>query len=99
MENPDPDKFWDDCPLVHRDPEIVHGTPVLIGTRLPADALVENVEAFMEMDGLTEEQAIAETLDCFPGTPGGADTIRALLAYQELVGPTELESVTSTVSR
>jgi hypothetical protein len=49
----------------------------LKGTRLPADALVENVEAFMEMDGLTVDEAIAETLNCFPGTPGGAATIRA----------------------
>ena len=77
------DNFWSECPLVHSDPEIVHGTPVLKGTRLPSDALVENVESFIEADGLTVDEAIAETLDCFPGTPGGADTIRALLAYQE----------------
>jgi uncharacterized protein (DUF433 family) len=78
------DRFWDDCNLVHRDPEIVHGTPVLKGTRLPADTLVGNVEAFMEIDGMNEEQAIKATLDCFPDTPGGADTVRKLLAYQEL---------------
>jgi uncharacterized protein (DUF433 family) len=83
MEKLDDDKFREQCNLVHSDPEIVHGTPVLKGTRLPADALVENVEAFMEMDGLTVEEAIAETLNCFPGTPGGADTVRALLTYQE----------------
>jgi uncharacterized protein (DUF433 family) len=77
--NPETDFFWNDCDLVHRDPEIVHGTPVLKETRLPADAIVENVESFMEMDGLTVDQAIAETLDCFPGTPGGAGTIRASL--------------------
>ena len=80
---PEEDRFWDDCPLVHRDPEIVHGAPVLKGTRLPADALVENVEAFMEIDGMTEERAIEETLECFPDTPGGKDTLRKLLAYQE----------------
>ena len=77
------DEFWDDCNITHRDAEIVHGTPVLKGTRLPADTLVGNVEAFMEISGMTEQQAVKATLDCFPDTPGGADTIRKLLAYQE----------------
>ena len=76
-------RLWDDCPLVHRDPEIVHGAPVLKGTRLPADTLVENVEAFIEIDGMTEERAIEETLECFHDTPGGKDMLRKLLAYQE----------------
>jgi hypothetical protein len=48
-----------------------------------ADTLVANVEAFIELKGLTELHAIEATLDCFPGTPGCADTIRKLLAYQE----------------
>ncbi len=71
MEDTERHNFWSGCDLVHSDPEIAHGTPVLKGTRLPADALVEDVKSFMEMDGLTVDQAIAETLDCFPGTPGG----------------------------
>lgn len=75
--------FWKDCELVHSDPEIVSGAPVLKGTRLPADTLTDNVEAYVELQGLTEDQAIAETLASFPSTPGGADTIRKLLAYQE----------------
>lgn len=81
------DVFWDDCPLVGRDPELVHGAPVVRNgegrlTRLPADVLTENVEAFMEMDGLSEDEAIVATLEQFPSTPGGTETIRALLAYQ-----------------
>jgi uncharacterized protein (DUF433 family) len=76
------DTFWDECPLVERVPGKVSGTPVLKGTRLPADTLVENVQAFIEMDGMTEDQAIEETLECFPGTPGGKDTVRSLLAYE-----------------
>jgi uncharacterized protein (DUF433 family) len=70
---PEIDTFWDDCDLVHRDPEIVHGTPVLKGTRLPADTLVENVEAYIELRGMTEDQAIDATLKSFPDTPGGKD--------------------------
>lgn len=83
MEASEVENFWRDCDLVHSDPEIVHGAPVLKGTRLPADTLVENVEAFMEIDGQSLDEAISSTLDSFPSTPGGAKTIRALLAYQE----------------
>jgi uncharacterized protein (DUF433 family) len=83
MEAPEVDKFWDDCDLVRRDPEIVHGAPVLKGTRLSADTLTGNVESFMELEGMTEDQAMDATLDCFPGTPGGKDTLRKLMSYQE----------------
>jgi uncharacterized protein (DUF433 family) len=83
MDAAEADTFWDDCDLVSRDPEIVHGAPVLKGTRLPADTLVENVEAFMELDRMTKEEAIEETLECFPSAPGGKDTLRKLLAYHE----------------
>lgn len=83
MKAPEVDTFWDDCDLVSRDPEIVHGAAVLKGTRLPADALVENVEAFIKVQGMTEDQAIDATLNCFPDTPGGKDTLLTLLAYQE----------------
>ena len=58
------------------------GAPVLKGTRLPVDALVENVEAFEELEGMSEDQAIEATLEAFPSTPGGKETIRTLLAYQ-----------------
>jgi uncharacterized protein (DUF433 family) len=77
------DRFWDDCDLVHRDPEIMHGQPVLWGTRLTPDTLVENVEAYMELRGMTEDQAMEATLKSFPGTPGGKETLQKLLDYQE----------------
>ena len=32
---------------------------------------------------MTEAEAIKATLECFPSTPGGAEAIRQLLAYQE----------------
>ena len=65
------DTFWDGCSLVERVEGKVSGAPVLRDTRLPADALVGNVESFMELEGMTEQQAIDATLDCFPDTPGG----------------------------
>ena len=52
-------------------------------SRLPVDAVVENVDTCMEIEGLSLDEAIAETLECFPSTPGGADGIRAVLAYRE----------------
>jgi hypothetical protein len=89
MEAPVVDTFWDGLPaLIGRDPEMVHGAPVMKNekgqlTRLPVSALVENVEAFMEMEGMTKDQAIEATLDCFPGVNGGKNTLRKLLDYQE----------------
>jgi uncharacterized protein (DUF433 family) len=83
MQDNELDDFWKDCDLIHSDPEIVSGAPVLKGTRLTPETLVENVEAFIELRGMTEAEAVEATLKQFPGTPGGAETIRQLLAYQE----------------
>jgi uncharacterized protein (DUF433 family) len=83
MEAFESDNFWSGCDLIERVPGKVSGAPVLKGTRLPADILVGNVEGHMELRGLSQDQAIAATLKCFPRTPGGAETIRKLLAYQE----------------
>ncbi len=83
MEVNEIDNFWEGFPLVHSDPETRGGEPVLKGTRLTPDSLVENVEAFMELRGMSEPDAVQATLKQFPGVPGGAETIRQLLAYQE----------------
>jgi uncharacterized protein (DUF433 family) len=83
MEANEIDNFWEGFPLVHRDPETRAGEPVLKGTRLTPNALVENVEAFIELRGMSEPEAVQATLKQFPGVPGGAETIRQLLAYQE----------------
>jgi uncharacterized protein (DUF433 family) len=36
---------WSDCPLVEVKPDVQHGRPVLKGTRMPVDDIVENWEA------------------------------------------------------
>ena len=36
---------WSDCPLVEVKPGVQHGRPVLKGTRMPAEDIVENWEA------------------------------------------------------
>ena len=47
----------DKIPGVHSDPDILGGTPVFIGTRVPARAL---------LDYLEHGRALAEFLDDFP---------------------------------
>jgi uncharacterized protein (DUF433 family) len=52
--------------IVHTDPEILGGTPVFVGTRVPVDALIDFLEGgdtikdFLEnYPGVSREQAIA----------------------------------------
>jgi uncharacterized protein (DUF433 family) len=73
--------LWKNCPLVEFDPEKVSGEPVFKGTRLPAQTIVDNIDAYLD-EGLSLDEAIAETLDSFPTVPNGSDGIRALLAYR-----------------
>jgi uncharacterized protein (DUF433 family) len=72
--------IWNDCPLVSVDPEVVHGEPVFEGTRMPVEIAIDNYYAFIEIDGLSDEQAIAETLRCFPSIPG-PDALRTVIAF------------------
>ena len=53
-------------PVVHRDPEILGGTPVFIGTRVPVKILFDYLEAgdslevFLdEFPSVSREQAVA----------------------------------------
>lgn len=43
--------------IVHSDPEVVSGTPVFVGTRVPVQALLDYIEG---------GETIAEFLDDFP---------------------------------
>ena len=43
--------------VIHSDPEILGGTPVFVGTRVPAQALIDYLE---------RGRALAEFLDDFP---------------------------------
>ena len=35
---------WSDCPVVETKPGVMNGKPVVKGTRMPADGVVENFE-------------------------------------------------------
>jgi uncharacterized protein (DUF433 family) len=71
---------WSEFPLVEIIPGKVSGAPLLKGTRLPVDAVTGNYDAFRE-EGLSIEEAIAETLDCYP--EAGIDAIKAILHYRD----------------
>ena len=52
--------------IVHSDPQVVSGTPVFVGTRVPAQALLdyleggETIEEFLDdFPSVTREQAVA----------------------------------------
>ena len=52
--------------IVHSDPEILGGTPVFVGTRVPVDALIdflesgETIESFLDnYPGVSREQIFA----------------------------------------
>ena len=61
-----PSAMMDLKDIVHSDPEIVSGTPVFVGTRVPAQALLdyleggETIEEFLDdFPSVSREQAIA----------------------------------------
>ena len=58
---------WTDCPLVEVIPGKVSGIPLLKGTRLPADTVLENFQGGSPIDEIAEnfdmpEQTIREVL-------------------------------------
>lgn len=62
---------WSQCPDVERIPGNVSGAWLVIGTRIPADAVLNNAE-----DGYTAEDIVAEI---YPSLP--LDCAKRILAY------------------
>jgi uncharacterized protein (DUF433 family) len=60
---------WSDCPLVEMNPRKVSGAPILKGTRVQADAIVENFAGGSSVEEIAENFAIPEA------------TIRELLRF------------------
>ncbi len=69
---------WSDCPM-EMVPGKVSGAPLLKDTRLPVEAITGNYDTF-RAEGLSSDDAIAETLDCYP--EAGIDAIKAILRYR-----------------
>jgi uncharacterized protein (DUF433 family) len=60
---------WSDCPIVEINPRKVSGAPILKGTRVQADSIVENFEDGSPVEEIAENFAIPES------------AIREILAY------------------
>jgi uncharacterized protein (DUF433 family) len=60
---------WSDCRLVEMNPRKVSGAPILKGTRVQADAIVENFEGGSSVEEIAENFTISEA------------TIRELLQF------------------
>lgn len=60
---------WSNCSLVEVDPEIQSGAPVLLGTRLPVSAIVDNAEYGLSVTEISEQFEVAQA------------QVRAILAY------------------
>ncbi len=52
---------WSQCPDAERIPGKVSGAWLVVGTRIPADAVIDNAE-----DGYTAEQIVAEIYPSLP---------------------------------
>jgi len=66
--------------VINRDPEILGGTPVFMGTRVPIRILFEHLEAGDSLDVF---------LDDFPSVTREQATELLSLAYQQLADPDE----------
>lgn len=44
-----------DGSVVHSDPEIMSGTPVFVGTRVPVQTLIEHLDGGYTIDGFLEQ--------------------------------------------
>lgn len=53
------DLDWSDCPFVEVIPGKVSGQPLLVGTRLPVDALLVNAEGGLPVEEIAEQFEIA----------------------------------------
>ncbi len=60
---------WSDCPLVERDPFKLGGVPILKGTRMQADSIVENYEGGSPVEEIADNFEIDE------------ETVRLVLKY------------------
>jgi uncharacterized protein (DUF433 family) len=51
---------WSQCSLVEVDPLVLSGAPVLRGTRMPANAIVDNFDYGMSVAEISEQFEVPE---------------------------------------
>jgi uncharacterized protein (DUF433 family) len=60
---------WSECPLVEANPRVQSGAPVLRGTRMPVNAIVDNFDYGMSVAEISEQFEILQ------------DRIQAILSF------------------
>jgi uncharacterized protein (DUF433 family) len=60
---------WSACPLVELKPAVQSGAPVLSGTRMPVDAIIDNFDYGMSAEEIAEQFELS------------LDRIEAILTY------------------
>jgi uncharacterized protein (DUF433 family) len=71
---------WSDCEIVEVVPGKGSGAPLLVGTRIPVEAITVNYESSLQ-EGMSSDEAIAELSENYPGA--GIERIKNLLAYYQ----------------
>ena len=62
---------WSECPLVEANPRVHSGAPVLRGTRMPVNAIVDNYDYGVSVAEIAEQFEIPQ------------DRIQAILAFAQ----------------
>ena len=62
---------WSDCPLVEIKPGVLSNDPILIGTRMPASAIVDNFAYGVSVAEIAEQFEVSQ------------DRVRAIVFYAE----------------
>lgn len=62
---------WSECPLVEVKPGVQSGAPVLRGTRMPANAIVDNFDYGMSVSEIAEQFELP------------ADLVEAIVTYAQ----------------
>ena len=62
---------WSECPLVEVNPLVQSGAPVLRGTRMPVNAIVDNYDYGVSVAEISEQFEVPQ------------DSVQAILAYAE----------------
>jgi uncharacterized protein (DUF433 family) len=60
---------WSECPIVEVKPEVQSGAPVLVGTRMPVNAIVDNFDFGLSVAEIVEQFEVPR------------DRIEAILTY------------------
>lgn len=53
---------WTDCPIVESIPGKVNGVPILVGTRVQADSILDNYENGSPVEEISENFRIPESM-------------------------------------